>query len=32
VYTLEWGSSTNPHGIKVMLVSGKLGRVQAIVS
>jgi uncharacterized repeat protein (TIGR03833 family) len=24
-------SSTHPHGIKVMLVSGKVGRVQAIV-
>lgn len=24
-------SPTHPHGIKVMLVSGKVGRVQAIV-
>jgi uncharacterized repeat protein (TIGR03833 family) len=24
-------SSTHPHGIKVMLVDGKVGRVQAIV-
>ena len=25
-------SPTHPHGIKVMLVSGKVGRVQAIVN
>ena len=25
-------SPTHPHGIKVMLVSGKVGRVQAIVT
>lgn len=25
------GSPTHPHGIKVMLVNGKVGRVQSIV-
>jgi len=31
VYRILTSSPTHPHGIKVMLMDGKVGRVQAIV-
>lgn len=31
VYRILTNSPTHPHGIKVMLMDGKVGRVQAIV-